>query len=337
MDLGERTGVEAREAGRLRLLARVPRLAWLVAFGWMASSTAVAADISGGGPRSRDCVMFFRTAAAPVGGGSSIRCTDGDPACDADGAVDGACTFDVRTCVNGTHDASSCLSPGVEEIVVDHALDDGDPLFDPTFQALQFRIDGLDLPTSVPDACTAATRIVVPLEGPLAGNRCRGARKVVRTRAVSLPIPGIGRIEDFDVLRLSCAPAPDSCIPTTLFEGTYDRIQAQVFDRSCALSGCHDSQTRMAGILLEVGASWSNLVEVDPTTQAASDLGWKRVSPGDVAASLLLRKVSGDLGPGLGERMPWRRKALPSHLVDILRLWIEAGAPATGWVPGTEN
>ncbi|MFM8410075.1 MAG: hypothetical protein ACKOCT_07340, partial [Alphaproteobacteria bacterium] len=278
------------------------------------ASTAVAADVPGGGPRSRDCVTFFRTVAAPVGGGSSIRCTDGDSTCDADGAVDGACTFEVRTCVNGTRDASSCLSPGVEEIVVDHALDDGDPLFDPAFQALQARIDGLDLPTSAPDACTAATRIVVPLEGLLAGNRCRGARKVVRTRAVSLPISGIGRIEDSDVLRLSCAPAPDSCIPTTLFEGTFDRIQAQVFDRSCAISGCHDSQTRMAGLLLEVGASWSNLVGVDPSTQAAGDLGWKRVSPGDATTSLLLRKVAGDLGPGLGERMPWRRKALPSRL-----------------------
>ncbi len=302
-----------------------------------ASRPAVAADVPGGGPRSRDCVSIFRTDAEPAAGGSSIRCRDGDPACDADGTVNGSCAFTVRICASSTRDASSCLSPGADEIVVAHALDDGDPQFDPDFQALQSRVDGLDLPRTEQDLCTSAARVVVPLAGPFAGNRCRGARKTLRTHAISLPIPGIGRIEDADVLRLSCVPAEDSCIPTTLFDGTFDRIQGQVFDRSCALSGCHDSQTRMAGLLLEVGASRSNLVGVTPTTTAAADLGWNRVTPGDAATSLLFRKLSGDLGAGLGERMPLRRRALPSRLVEIVRLWIDAGAPATGWVPGTEE
>lgn len=326
--VGVRPGWAGERGTRAFVAAAVALLAAFPAFG---------ADVPGGGPKSRDCVSIFRTDATPTSRGSSIRCRDGDPACDADGEVNGACAFSVRVCANSTRDASSCLSPGVEEIAVAHALDDGDPLFDPDFQALQTRIEGLDLPSTSQDACTTASRIVVRLEGPLAGNRCRGDRKTIRTRAVSLPIPGIGRIEDADVLRLSCAPAADSCVPTTLFDGTLDRIQKQVFDRSCALSGCHDSQTRMAGLLLEVGASWSNLVGVMPTNSVAADLGWQRVTPADGAASFLLRKVSGDLGAGLGERMPYRRKALSSRLVEILRLWIEAGAPASGWVPGTED
>jgi len=310
---------------------------WAALLALAVTGAAGAADVPGGGPASRDCVSIFRVEAPPSAGGSSLRCIDGDPACDADGVVNGACSISVRVCANSTRDASSCLSPGVEAIDVDHALDNGDPLFDPGFQALQTRIDGLDLPTSEQDACTAATRISVPLQGPFAGNRCRGARKVIRTRAFSLPIPGVGRIEDRDVLRLACLPAADSCIPTTLFEGTFDRLQKQVFDQSCALSGCHDSQTRAANLLLEVGASHANLVDATPTTPAAVDLGWKRVAPGDAATSLLYRKITGELGAGLGERMPLRGRPLSARLVEILRAWIAAGAPATGWVPGTDG
>jgi hypothetical protein len=33
--------------------------------------------------------------------------------------------------------------------------------------------------------------------------------------------------------------------------------------------------------------------------------------------------------------MPFGQPALDDHLVDVIRLWIEAGAPDTGWVPGT--
>jgi hypothetical protein len=48
-------------------------------------------------------------------------------------------------------------------------------------------------------------------------------------------------------------------------------------------------------------------------------------------------KVTGDLpDDGLGERMPFERGRLDDFIVDILRLWIEAGAPQTGWVPGTD-
>ena len=91
----------------------------LVAF---ACLPAAAADIPGGGPRSRDCVTIFRTDASPVGGGSNIRCRDGDPACDADGVVNGACAFPVKVCVNSTRDASSCLSPGAEAIAMARSI-----------------------------------------------------------------------------------------------------------------------------------------------------------------------------------------------------------------------
>jgi hypothetical protein len=33
--------------------------------------------------------------------------------------------------------------------------------------------------------------------------------------------------------------------------------------------------------------------------------------------------------------MPLIGAKVDDHLIEIIRLWIEDGAPATGWVPGT--
>jgi hypothetical protein len=34
--------------------------------------------------------------------------------------------------------------------------------------------------------------------------------------------------------------------------------------------------------------------------------------------------------------MPFGGAKLGKYLIDLLELWIEAGAPETGWVPGTD-
>jgi hypothetical protein len=67
-------------------------------------------------------------------------------------------------------------------------------------------------------------------------------------------------------------------------------------------------------------------------------LGWKRIdgANADPETSFLFHKVTGDLGPGLGVRMPFGGAKLGKYLIDLLELWIEAGAPETGWVPGTD-
>ncbi len=51
--------------------------------------------------------------------------------------------------------------------------------------------------------------------------------------------------------------------------------------------------------------------------------------------SLLLQKL---LGPpaGFGARMPFNGRPLDRALIDVVELWIAAGAPQTGWVPGTD-
>lgn len=301
---------------------------------------ASALTIGGGGGRSRDCLMAFDgdfndPAARP----RKYRCTDGDPACDADGLVNGKCQFQISACANSTYEPS-CTLAGVQSVVVDHALDNGDLKFDTQFQAFQNRIDSeLDPPTATADDCTNPTTFTVNVIGPLKGNVCKRNKKQIRITTLSSVIAGRIYV-DKDRLDLVCDPAPNGCDPATFFTGTYDRIQKQIFNQTCAVSGCHDSQSQTGNLLLESGASYTNLVNVAPDNNAAGTAGYLRIrqtSPttGDASTSFLYKKITNDLGTGMGSRMPLVGPVLDSTLIEVIRLWIEAGAPQTGWVPGT--
>lgn len=313
----------------LRSLAAV-----LAALAWAAPADATI--ILGGGSRSIDCLAVFDTPLMVSGGGRHIRCVDGDPACDGDGMVNGACSFPIAVCANSTSEPL-CTLQGVQSMDVDHSDDNGDPKFDPDFQALQSRIDNqIDPPTSVSDECTSTTNVTVRLKGPFRGNRCRQSSKLLKLTTTSTFQSG-RFFTDRGRVRLSCRAAPDSCIPTSLFDGTFDRIQKQVFNTSCAVSGCHDSQSQAGGLLLEIGAAYTQIVDGTPTNGVAQGLGWKRITPGDPATSFLMHKLTGDLGAGLGGRMPLGKPPLAANLIEIIRLWIVDGAPANGWVPGTDS
>jgi hypothetical protein len=307
----------------------------------MAANRAGATVVGGGGAASKDCLVVLDAAVnVPASNPRHVRCTDGDPSCDADATIDGGCNFAVAVCANSTFDPA-CSLAGVEEITIDHALDNGDPKFDPSFQALQTRVDSdIELPTAVPDECTTAVTVRVAIQGPLgSSDRCSPRRKKIRLTSRSAVIDG-RIVLDRDRLKLTCLPAPNGCDPQDLFTGTFDRIQRQIFNQSCALSGCHDSQTQAAQQVLEIGSSYGNLVNQTPFNQAAGDAGWKRVDVDPVpslASSFLYHKITGELPSSqYGERMPLGGRKLHRTLREIIRLWIEAGAPPNGWVPGTD-
>jgi hypothetical protein len=305
--------------------------ALILALALVLRATAHAALVGGGGSATTDCLLVFDAPVnTPARAPRNVRCTDGD-ACDADGVVNGACQLAVAACVNSTFDAR-CTLAGVRSVTVDHAVDDGDPRFDPQLQAFQTRIDSaLELPTSEPDRCATATNFVVPVRGPLANGACRRGRKVVRVVAVSTAFD-----RDADRIKLTCDPSPAGCDARVLFSGTFDRIQRQIFNQSCAVSACHDSQSMQAELLLETGAAYGNLVGVVPTNAAAAATGWERVLAGDPERSFVYHKLTGDLPAGTGSPMPFGRPPLDASLVEVIRLWIAAGAPASGWVPGTD-
>ncbi len=111
-------------------------------------------------------------------------------------------------------------------------------------------------------------------------------------------------------------------------EPTLESIQANVFTPTCATSGCH---TGPAGLGLPAGqdlssasASFASLVNV-ASEQVPSLL---RVAPGDATNSYLMQKLKGEAT--VGGQMPLGGNPLPWPTIDVIRDWINAGAPFEG-------
>jgi hypothetical protein len=320
----------------------------IVAGVWLAAATAARAQlititVGGGGSSRTDCLLVLRASANdPPDKPKKVTCTDGDPTCDNDGAVNGVCEFVVGACANSTFDPTHCTLAGVESVAVQHAQDNGDPKFDTEFQALQARIDGLELPVlpDTLDKCTTTTKVHVVVGGPFPGNVCKRAKKQIKI--VTQSTFQLGKsYKDTDKLQLTCNPAPGPCDPHVLFGGTFDRIQRQIFNQNCALSHCHDSQTHAGDQILDnATTSYSQIVNHVPNNTAAAALGWLRIDAANASpdTSFMYHKLTGDLPDktAFGERMPRGRPKLDQFLIDILKLWIEAGAPDNPtWVLGT--
>src|SRR5262245_41544690 len=139
---------------------------------------AAAAPARAGG--RAECLAAWR-----VGGtepATGVVCRDGDPACDADGAADGACVFDVALCLNAITTAPGCAAGTLARVKVRGGTD----------AALAASVAALPLPVDGLDTCTSTARVRVPL-----GHR-------MRLRALAAE-PAPGRV-DRDRLRLTCVP-----------------------------------------------------------------------------------------------------------------------------------
>ncbi len=304
---------------------------------------ARATVVGGGGSSKVDCLLALDAAVnTPPTKPRNIRCADGDPACDLDGEVNGVCNFQVGVCANSSFNPQACNLVGVRLVSVEHSVDNGDPKFDPEFQALQTRIDSdiSPYPNNAADTCTTATNFHVAIKGPFKDDKCKKNKKTIKIVTESTVAAGQGRILiDKDRIDLTCDPPVGGCDPGVLFDSTYDRVQRQIFNQTCAVSGCHDSNsfTNAGNLLLEASAFPGNLIDRTPTNANAAGLGWKRIVSGDVANSYIVHKLNGDFpGPGFGDRMPLDRPKLDATLINVVTLWIEAGAPDMGWVPGTD-
>ena len=307
----------------------------------LSGGPAGAVVVGGGGSPTTDCLTVFD---APVNfpptRPKSLRCTDGDPNCDEDGVANGECVFSVAVCGNSTYNPTRCASNGLSTVTVADAADDGSPKFDPEFLAMQNTIEsniGYGSP-GTPDDCSSTVAFHVKLDGPLPGHKCKKGQKTLKLATLSQPVQG-KILVDKDQMKMRCDPQPEGCDPGVIFAGTFDRIQRQIFNRSCAVSGCHDSQSHQANLLLEVGASYNGTIDVVPVNPVAAAAGWRRIDAANASpeTSFLFHKITGDLEPGMDERMPRGRPKLKAFLIDIIRLWIEAGAPFSGWVPGTDS
>ncbi len=109
--------------------------------------------------------------------------------------------------------------------------------------------------------------------------------------------------------------------PVVALDPTLASIQAKVFSVNCAIPGCHGGGTVQQGLRLDPGFSAGNLINVASPRDAALI----RVIPGNPNASFIIQKLEGT--QTLGDRMPQFGPYLPQATIDVIRQWIQLGAP----------
>ncbi len=100
---------------------------------------------------------------------------------------------------------------------------------------------------------------------------------------------------------------------------TLSRVQEEIFDRSCAFTGCHAGSSPAAGLNLTLGSSYENLVNV--TAVLSSE--FKRVNPGNSSDSYLIKMLRNS-GPGTRQMPPSGK--LNEDIIKLAESWINDGA-----------
>jgi len=109
--------------------------------------------------------------------------------------------------------------------------------------------------------------------------------------------------------------------PLTGLQPTLASIQDNVFTVTCAVPGCHGGVGAQQGLRLDPGFSAGNLINVP----SPRDSNLIRVVPGDPDASFIIQKLDGT--QTLGVRMPDGGPYLTTATVNVIRQWIQNGAP----------
>lgn len=99
---------------------------------------------------------------------------------------------------------------------------------------------------------------------------------------------------------------------------TFSYIQSNVFNTTCAVSGCHAGSSPQAGLNLSSGSAYNNLINVKSVLYPNFD----RVEPGSSQNSLIIKLLRGTLQP----KMP-QGGSLSSSVIDSIAAWIDRGAP----------
>ena len=128
------------------------------------------------------------------------------------------------------------------------------------------------------------------------------------------------------VLLAACA---DFAAPPSAEEGLSDVLVGNpsfsndiqpLFNARCATSSCHTTVTQQAGMSLEAGAAYAEIVGVQATTRPTR----LRVEPGNPGNSLVYLAIT-PASPIV--RMPLGRTPLTPNQIENIRRWIEQGAP----------
>lgn len=96
----------------------------------------------------------------------------------------------------------------------------------------------------------------------------------------------------------------------------FSDIQENIFNHSCAFSGCHTSGSVSPDLS---GNSYLNIVN------KSSSIGMDYIEPNDPANSYLLQKIIGSSSIR-GSRMPLSSSPLIQSQINVITEWINSGA-----------
>ena len=140
-------------------------------------------------------------------------------------------------------------------------------------------------------------------------------RAAIAIVALALAACGAGSGEGLDQNGQPVRPPPTGLQPTLA------SIQDNVFTVDCAVSGCHGGAGAQQGLRLDPGFAAGNLINVP----SPRDPNLIRVVPGNPDASFIIQKLEGT--QTLGDRMPDGGPYLQQSTTDVIRQWIQDGAP----------
>lgn len=112
---------------------------------------------------------------------------------------------------------------------------------------------------------------------------------------------------------------PSAAANKNALTATFSSIEKNVFRVRCALSGCHATDTRSAGMDLSTNQAYSNLVGIP---SVLSVQGLNRVEPFNSNASFLIKVLDGS-NP---TKMPLNSTPLDNATIDKIKQWIDDGA-----------
>ena len=124
---------------------------------------------------------------------------------------------------------------------------------------------------------------------------------------------------DFETTVDPSGGAPDILLPNPSFSTNV----APIFEKRCAVGGCHSIATHQAGLTLDSTRAYNALVGV-PSSLRPTIL---RVAPGQPSQSWLVTMISADDATRENfSRMPLATQPLTANQIATIVRWIEQGA-----------
>ena len=145
-----------------------------------------------------------------------------------------------------------------------------------------------------------------------------GASRLHVIAAVGAAVVTLG-CADFETPVDPSGGAPDVLVPTPSFSANV----APIFEKRCAVGGCHSIGTHQAGLTLDPSRAYDALVAV-PSSLRPSFL---RVTPRQPSQSWLVTMISADDAARQNySRMPLATHPLTDNQIATIVRWIEQGA-----------